>query len=1693
MNIQLRFLIFLIVLSVSSFSFADDSDQAPISSDVYAAMLMNMSSNNESVSTAIYLTGNDTDGDILAFELLTGPQQGTLSDPNDENRIISSFPYTVSTPALRYTPPVGFSGVVTFEYRTGDGLNVSSLATATITVFDRYRINQRQIGDYIDQTIPSSIYQQSNGQTIAVDVSGDGRTIAVGEPNYADGRGRVRIYTLSGSNWEQLGTDIGGGQECFLETPLFGFSVSLSSDGRTVAIGSPGKKRDGLCFRDPRGFVYLFRFDSDQIGDQSTPYWRRESISYSESFNFAASYGEYLGHSVSISSDGQTFAASSRNGVVKVFRGESKIAADYLVWRRVGEDINHGATEDQGGLSLSLNADGTTVAIGSKRGVEGSLGDGHVGVYSLTDNGWAMLGQYIEGAAAGNRFGASVSLADDGRSIAVGAPQATVNDIYNAGHVRVFDFYAENWIQRGQPIGGTARRDSNSDCCISVSLSGDGQTLAVGWYWVTLVNNNNNGIGVAKIYSWSDSEWLKLGADIDTMAQYSRGAARNEVFVSLATDGQTVAVTVPVTEGIAGGEVSGRVQILDLTDSSPIISGESKKVAIVGQPFIFTPSVNDPDPVQALLFSATSSSGGLPPWISLDDSTGVLQGTPNSTDTGLFSDISLRVKDESFQDVLPSFHIEVIEDTDLDGMPNNCASICVEEGYIEDNDDDNDGVLDTNDAYPLISFGDLTDTDGDGAPDDCDQACIDLGMAADTDDDNDGVLDSNDELPLDPTNDSDGDGYADDIDICPFFNGNYEGLDETQAQADIVRLELCFATGETGPKLEFLLVLSENFNLSKNAGLLFWLESNEQTWISLSREDTAEPLRATVMLNELAASGTYTIRSLRITDDDGLLIALNEGQLNSLGFNTAAILDNKNSDSVKPALTSFLSEGWVVDSESRPVLDASIEVLEEGSGLGNGRAILELLSPTGTSIQVDANFTAQGSADFSISLPKYAASGQYQVNTVRFYDLAGNSQFSKDWLAQYPQTFQLDNPIGDQEASELVEFSLQAVFDNSSDRPVIKISGAAVDEISGAQSVYLRLLRPEGGDLDKWVTSRQSDQYLKFSNDIPLTTQFMPGKYEVQFVRLVDVAGNQVRYSTSDLEGMGNQISSYINVFFPEAADIESGNTSVNGSDDADFVFGSNSSNDSIDAGSGDDEIYTGDGDDEVDAGPGNDIIIGGSGGGDDRYIGGSGIDKIIYSSAYSEITVDLVNGYAQGADIGLDQIESVENIVAGQGGDNIYLDASNNYAYGAGGNDTFFESPLQGDDYLFGDEGDDTFEWSVESGGSLNIYGGSGANIYRPLTLSTLNQVVLNDFDFTSGDLVDLSLFWDNDQEVFQDLIGGALNVTDVISLSEGNGFVELVFGKAGDSPRSILKIESQINVAALTAIIDSDGDGVADNSDAFPLNSAETVDTDSDSIGNNADTDDDSDGVLDANDAYPLISLNGLTDTDFDGLPDECDSVCLEAGMTVDADDDGDGVDDAEDVFPLDSSEQIDTDADGVGDNADPYPDFSDHTLDSDSDGMPDAWEARYGLDPNDPADAISDQDNDGVSAYDEFIAGTIPAGSLDIDGNGQYDALTDGLLLLRGMFGLSEVALISGAVASDADYKSSSEIMSRIEMLGDLVDIDGNGRVDALTDGLIILRYLFGLRGDVLINGVIASDATVTSADGVSAKMESLMPAL
>ena len=115
------------------------------------------------------------------------------------------------------------------------------------------------------------------------------------------------------------------------------------------------------------------------------------------------------------------------------------------------------------------------------------------------------------------------------------------------------------------------------------------------------------------------------------------------------------------------------------------------------------------------------------------------------------------------------------------------------------------------------------------------------------------------------------------------------------------------------------------------------------------------------------------------------------------------------------------------------------------------------------------------------------------------------------------------------------------------------------------------------------------------------------------------------------------------------------------------------------------------------------------------------------------------------------------------------------------------------------------------------------------------------------------------------------------------------------------------------------------------------------------------------------------------------------------------------------------------------------------------------------------------------------------LDVDANGNVDAPTDGLLILRSMFGLTDDALTTGLVASDAASIGSVDIASRIKMLGDLADIDGNGNIDALTDGLLTLRYLFGREGNTLVAGVVAADATRTTAADIEAHLKALMLAL
>ena len=72
----------------------------------------------------------------------------------------------------------------------------------------------------------------------------------------------------------------------------------------------------------------------------------------------------------------------------------------------------------------------------------------------------------------------------------------------------------------------------------------------------------------------------------------------------------------------------------------------------------------------------------------------------------------------------------------------------------------------------------------------------------------------------------------------------------------------------------------------------------------------------------------------------------------------------------------------------------------------------------------------------------------------------------------------------------------------------------------------------------------------------------------------------------------------------------------------------------------------------------------------------------------------------------------------------------------------------------------------------------------------------------------------------------------------------------------------------------MDDDNDGVWDINDAFPLNATETIDTDGDGIGDNADTDDDGDGVTDANDNCPLNANADQKNSNSSPAGDECDA---------------------------------------------------------------------------------------------------------------------------------------------------------------------------------------------------------------------------
>jgi hypothetical protein len=119
-------------------------------------------------------------------------------------------------------------------------------------------------------------------------------------------------------------------------------------------------------------------------------------------------------------------------------------------------------------------------------------------------------------------------------------------------------------------------------------------------------------------------------------------------------------------------------------------------------------------------------------------------------------------------------------------------------------------------------------------------------------------------------------------------------------------------------------------------------------------------------------------------------------------------------------------------------------------------------------------------------------------------------------------------------------------------------------------------------------------------------------------------------------------------------------------------------------------------------------------------------------------------------------------------------------------------------------------------------------------------------------------------------------------------------------------------------------------------------------------------------------------------------------------------------------------------------------------------------------------------------------INTGSWDFDADGNADALTDGMLLLRYAFGLRGELLVSNAMAEDSQL-SHSEIQNNLISAHSYLDIDNDGDIGPLTDGLMLLRYLFGLEGEMITNQAVGPSASRGSHEEIQAYLEAYMPAM
>ncbi|MEQ8907695.1 MAG: T9SS type A sorting domain-containing protein [Vicingaceae bacterium] len=343
------------------------------------------------------------------------------------------------------------------------------------------------------------------------------------------------LFTLAvNAQWTQVGNDIDG------EAPLdrSGCAVSMP-DSNTVAIGA--YNNDGS-----KGHVRVYSrisstwiqkgndIDGEVIGD-----WSGRSVSMPDANTLAIGAPWNQGN-------------GQKSGHVRIYRWSG------AAWTQKGNDIDGEAAYDESGRSVSM-PDTNTVAIGAPYNNGNGNHAGHVRIYEWIGNTWIKKGGDIDGEAADDLSGFSVSM-PDANTIAIGALQNDGNGA-NAGHVRIYQWLGASWVQKGSDIDGEAAGDRSGT---SVSMP-DANTVAIG-----APNNYGNGTdaGHVRVYQWSGSAWVQKGIDID-------GNIENRSGIVSMPYKNVVAIGAPYGSANGHGIWSGQVRIYSFNTITRVNETES--------------------------------------------------------------------------------------------------------------------------------------------------------------------------------------------------------------------------------------------------------------------------------------------------------------------------------------------------------------------------------------------------------------------------------------------------------------------------------------------------------------------------------------------------------------------------------------------------------------------------------------------------------------------------------------------------------------------------------------------------------------------------------------------------------------------------------------------------------------------------------------------------------------------------------------------------------------------------------------------------------------------------------------------------------------------------------------------------------------------------------------------------------------